>query len=95
MARRIMLWLLALIVLLGALPVISVLAASAIADVQNCPLDEGSAHACLLFGRDISETLYTMFVAGWFGLITIPTALVALIIWGVVWVAFFARRRTA
>jgi hypothetical protein len=75
---------LVLILLFGALPVLSALSAFAIAGLLDCGLDEGSIHPCLFFGRDVGDMLYTMLVSGWFGMVTIPFAGVALAIWFVI-----------
>ena len=45
-------------------------------------------------GEDISGTLYTMGVMGWFMIATIPLGLVALVIWTVVWL-ILARKKKA
>jgi hypothetical protein len=67
------------IILLWTLwPFIPVFVASAIASHYGARLDEGSAHPCIVNGRDIGPTLYSMGVMGWFGLLTIPTGLLAL-----------------
>jgi hypothetical protein len=68
------------IVLWMLLPMISVFTASAIADVSGCTLNEGSAHECIVSGTDIGDTLYTMFVLGWLFFLTVPTGLVALVL---------------
>jgi hypothetical protein len=75
------------IVLWMLLPMISVFTASAIAEASGCNLDEGSAHECMVSGTDIGETLYTMFVLGWLFFLTVPTGLVALVLFTViVWI---------
>jgi hypothetical protein len=84
MIKRLMIWVLVLIVLFGALPLLLALSAGAAARVFSCQLDEGSVHACVIFGHDIGDMLYTMFVLGWFGMMTIPSATFALIVWAVV-----------
>ncbi len=60
------------------------LAASAIAGVLGCTLNEGGAHACLLFGRDIGGALHVMFISHWFAMMTIPVAVMVLVVWAVV-----------
>jgi len=82
--KRLMIWSLVLIVLIGALPVISAFAASAMADALGCRLDEGSVQPCTWGGIEIGDALYTMFVLHWLGLATIPFAAVALAVWLVV-----------
>jgi hypothetical protein len=64
-------------------PMIPVLLASAIASTCGCKVDEGSAHTCIVFGRDIGGMLYSMGVMGWFGLLTFPSGFLALIVFTV------------
>lgn len=52
-------------VLWTVLPIICVLIAGVIANYFDCPLDEGGAHVCVVFGRDIGGLLYTLGVMGW------------------------------
>ncbi|HEX5716124.1 MAG TPA: hypothetical protein VF179_08195 [Thermoanaerobaculia bacterium] len=73
-----------IIVLWMILPMISVFTASAIAEASGCSLDEGSAHQCVVLGTDIGESLYTMFVLGWMFFLTVPTGLVALVLFTVI-----------
>jgi hypothetical protein len=76
-----------IILLWMILPMISVFTASAIADASGCVLNEGSSHECIVSGTDIGDTLYTMFVMGWMFFLTVPTGLVALVLFTViVWV---------
>jgi hypothetical protein len=83
-----------LILLWMILPMISVLTASAIADASGCTLNEGSSHSCIVLGTDVGETLYTMFVMGWMFFFTVPTGLVALVVFTVI-VLVKRRRSTA
>ena len=77
------------------LPMISVFTASAIADASGCTLNEGSSHSCIVFGTDVGETLYTMFVMGWMFFLTVPTGLVALVVFTViVWIKRIRSART-
>jgi hypothetical protein len=68
-----------IIVLWMFLPFIPVIIASLIASACGCDLDEGSAHPCIVFGKDIGRTLYAMGVMGWLGLLTFPTGFLALL----------------
>jgi hypothetical protein len=61
------------------LPMISVFVAAMIAKAWGCPLDEGSAHPCVVLGLDIGGLLYSMGVMGWLFLLTIPSGLIALV----------------
>lgn len=65
-------------------PVISVVIAGAIASGYGCQLDEGSVHPCVVGGRDLGETLYTLAVMGWFGLITLPTGGLGLVVFSII-----------
>ncbi|NDV00156.1 hypothetical protein [Pseudoroseicyclus tamaricis] len=78
MTRRLLI--LGLILLaIGLAPVASVALASFIAERAGCELHEGFTNPCLVGGRDIGGTLYTMFVAGWYMLLSLPVALVGLV----------------
>jgi hypothetical protein len=67
------------IVLWMFLPMIPVVIASVIASACGCELNEADAHPCIVFGRDIGGVLYKMAMIGWFGLLTFPTGILALI----------------
>lgn len=83
----------AIVVVAGA-PVISVVVAMVLAEANGCTLHEGFTNPCVIWGADRGELLYTMFVAGWFGLVTLPAGAIALLVWLVAaGVAFFLRRR--
>ncbi len=58
-------------------PIGCVIVASAVSNHYGCALDEGSVHPCVIGGTDRGETLYTMFVLGWFMLLTLPAGAVA------------------
>ena len=84
---------LALIVLFAALPALAAVMASAVADALGCPLNEGGAHVCLLFGHDIGGVLNTMLASHWFAYMTIPGAVAALVVWIVVALILLVLRR--
>jgi len=79
-------------------PVVLVAVAGNIASANGCQLDEGSVHPCIVNGLDMGEQLYGMGVMGWFMLVTIPTGLLALAIYGAillgVWLVRRARRHS-
>lgn len=77
--KRIALYLCLAALLIGLAPIISALSSGMIAAALNCDLDEGSIHACIALGADIGPTLYTMFVLGWLGLMTLPIAALGLL----------------
>ncbi|NCU20845.1 hypothetical protein [Phaeovulum veldkampii] len=70
---------LALLVLLliGLGPIISLLIAGTIAEVNGCALDEGGRHPCLVLGVDLGEMLYLMAASFWFSFLTLPLAALA------------------
>jgi TRAP-type C4-dicarboxylate transport system permease small subunit len=63
---------------IGIGPWISVAIAGTIAESNGCQLDEGSVHPCMVNGRDMGETLYSMGMMGWIGIATCPVALILL-----------------
>jgi hypothetical protein len=67
-----------LAVLFTIAPCLSVFISSAIASAAGAKLDEAGPHPCVIFGFDFGGLLYSMFVAGWFGLLTFPIGLIAL-----------------
>lgn len=82
-----------LIVLWMVLPLLSVFTAYTIGNAFNCQVDEGGVHPCVVAGQDIGEPLYTMGVLGWFMFITIPSGLVALVIFLIVLLVGWLRRK--
>ncbi len=76
----------AVIVLIGIAPVLSVVIASTVASANGCELHEGFANPCVIGGIDFGDTLYAMGVTGWLALVTLPLA--ALL--GVAYVVFVA-----
>ena len=71
------------IVLWTFLPMVPVVVASVIASACGCKLDEGSAHTCIVLGKDIGGVLYSMGVMGWFSLLTVPSGFLALVVFTV------------
>jgi len=81
------------IVLVAGAPVISVMIAGTVANAHGCDLDEGSIHPCVIGGTDYGSTLYTMAVAAWFGIVTLPIGFVALVGYSILVAVLWARRR--
>lgn len=54
--------------------------AGSIATANGCELNEAVINSCIVDGREMGETLYGMGVMGWFMLVTIPTGLLALLV---------------
>ena len=81
--------------LLGVLPILSMMAATGIASAAGCNVNEGGSYPCIILGADWGETLNFMFVAAWFFFITFPLAaigLVGLIVMGVLHLIRSLRR---
>lgn len=70
-----------IIVILAISPLLSTMVAGAIAGRYGCDLDEGSIHPCVVNGRDIGGTLYTLGMMGWFALGTIPLGAIAVAVY--------------
>lgn len=77
-------WLIYLVIaFIGLLPILLAMLAGAIADWAKCELNEANVGPCVIAGRDVGNVLYTMFVCGWFSLITAPAALLAAVVYSV------------
>jgi hypothetical protein len=81
------------ILVIAVLPVLSVALTYAMASALGCPVNEGGATPCPFMGVDLGETLVTMMVLGWLGLITLPVGSVALAIWLAAWIGRRIWRR--
>jgi hypothetical protein len=78
----------------GIAPIISVAIAGTLAHMHGCTLHEGFVNPCVVMGADRGELLYTMGVAGWFALLTLPIGAAGITLSFVVaLIIFFARRR--
>ncbi len=73
-------------------PLISVAIAGGIASANGCQLDEGSVHPCVVNGKDMGETLYTMGVMGWLMLATIPIGLIIVTLYILVVAGYYIVR---
>lgn len=87
--------LLALAILICLLPIGSVMLASWLAESHGCVLNEGNPNPCLIGGVDWADTLYAMFVSGWFMLATVPIGAVLVVSWIVVEIVNLVKRRRA
>lgn len=67
--RRI--WMLILMILIGIAPLVSVVLAGQIADLNGCGLHEGFVQPCIVLGTDIGGVLYNMTALGWLMLISL------------------------
>ncbi len=77
---------LVVIIIFTTAPLVSALIAGSIATTNGCRLDEGSIHTCVVNGRDLGPTLYSMGVFGWLMIATIPIGLVVLAVYLVIMV---------
>jgi hypothetical protein len=57
-------------VLLALLPIILTTSATWIAERAQCVLNEAGSNPCIIMGADWGGVLYTLFVMGWFMLIS-------------------------
>ncbi|WP_126979505.1 hypothetical protein [Frigidibacter oleivorans] len=92
MSRRWRLIVALAVLLTGIAPVLSVVIAGALASAHGCTLHEGFVNPCVILGKDRGETLYTMAVAGWFALVTLPLAALAALALAIEGVAALVRR---
>lgn len=84
------------LIAIGLLPVGSVWWASSFAQAHGCTLHEGYANPCIVAGVDHGDRLYSAFVAGWLMLISLPLALLGLVLLAVVLLLWLFRKvRTA
>lgn len=82
-----------LIVLYSVAPILCVIISSGIALATGSQLDESGSHPCIICGVDVGGILVTMFVCGWFSLVTIPTGLLAMLAFTVVWIILRIRAK--
>lgn len=72
-------------ILIGVLPMLLNLLASAIASWKGVRLDAAEAETCIVLGVDISSLLYTLFMSYWFMFLTLPV-----MVGGLIWAGFRA-----
>ncbi|WP_147106393.1 hypothetical protein [Tateyamaria sp. syn59] len=80
MRRRAPYSVLIILLVICALPILSVAVSSWLADAHGCTLHEGFSNPCVIWGKDRGETLSGMFVMGWFMLITVPVGAAILLV---------------
>jgi hypothetical protein len=94
MARRLMTWALVVIVLLAAVPVLTVLTALVLDLTLGCNLGESNKHPCVFLGFDFGGLLSD---TGFFGirisLVTVPLAGMLLAVWLLVLIVLLLLRR--
>lgn len=67
----------------GLLPLLIAMLAGAVANCAKCELSEANFGPCVIAARDVGGLLYAMFVSGWFSLITLPAAVVAMLAYSI------------
>lgn len=70
--------------IVGVLPLLSVVTAGFLSTIFGCALNEGDTSMCPTVFGDIGELLYTMGVFGWFLFYTIPLGMIGILIGGIV-----------
>lgn len=86
-------WVMAAVILVCLAPLISAFSAIGIASLFGCVVNEAGVTPCPTPLGEAGGTLSTMFVLGWFGVVTAPLAALLLVAWPIVEVAAYARRR--
>jgi hypothetical protein len=92
MPKRLMIWTQALILALAACPLPAGLLAVALTSAAGCRLGENSPIPCVVFGHDFGGLLYGMASSIRFVALTIPLAVLAVIVWRIVLYFKSARR---
>jgi hypothetical protein len=62
-------------------PLLSAWLASAIASGSGSNLNEATVHPCIIWGHDFGGVVYDMFVIFWAALITVPTGILAIVVY--------------
>ncbi len=65
-------------------PLIPSFAASLVAALGGCDLDEGDIHPCVVFGTDIGAFLYEVSMIGLLTMGTFPLGIIALIVFALI-----------
>jgi hypothetical protein len=87
--------LMAVMLMIALLPVFSMAAAEIMAQFYGCKLDLVAAHPCIAGGRDIGHGLLTLGMMGYFLFATMPAVAGIVVLWVLVELVAFARRRAA
>jgi len=84
MTKRKIIWIYCFILLYSFGPLLGVFLACGIASATGSRLDESGVHPCIIHGVDYGGALLDLFVCGFFMFLTIPTGLLAMLIFTVV-----------
>lgn len=71
------------IALIAVLPIISALLASFLGWCLGCSVNEAGTAHCIRFGINLGEMLSTMFIMGWATFLSVPLAIILLIVWSI------------
>jgi MFS family permease len=69
-----------LLILLGIAPVLGPVISGTIANWNGCELSEAAISACEVMGFNAGPALYTLFVMGWLALVSLPLALLGIVL---------------
>jgi hypothetical protein len=83
----------AVIALLTGWPVVLATVAGVTASVNGCTLNESGVHPCIVAGRDVGSTLYSMGMTPWFLIALIPLGAIAVVAWTTGWLILTAVRK--
>jgi len=92
MPKHLTIWTQALILALGACPLPAALLAAILTSAAGCQLGETAPVPCVVLGHDFGQLLYEMATSIRFVALTIPLAILALIVWRIV--LHFTSRQT-
>jgi amino acid transporter len=82
------------LMVLGVMPIVSLLLALGLAAALGCQLSEGETLPCVVMGVDLENTLLLMAIGGMLIVYTLPVGAAALVIWLAAWM-WQRRRREA
>ena len=77
-----------LIGLYSVAPILCASIAEGVASATGCRLDETSLHPCVVLGVDVGGLLNMMMLCGWFMIVTVPTGLLAMLVFTLVSLAW-------
>jgi hypothetical protein len=83
----------AVIALLTGWPVVLATVAGVTASINGCTLNESGVHPCIVGGRDVGSTLYSMGMTPWFLIALIPLGAIAAVAWTTGWLIWTAVRK--
>lgn len=70
-----------IILIIGIAPILVAGLASFVGECLDCIVNEAATHSCVRWGISFGEVLSSMFMMGWFFLISVPIAFFLFILW--------------